>query len=176
MSTYHLIRDGEIVASRDFPEGEEVPKLAANKGVWAPEIVVDPDFDPSTQVREGPVQQIRGSSVLLVYTVRAKSADEVGDLRAGVIAAIRAEAKRRILDIMDEDRQRNSLARGVELITTLGPDPAKWPAEDQQTYAVVSAEWGQIKAIRARSDVLEAALPRDAKALSAFDPLAGWDE
>lgn len=41
MALYDLIRDGEIVDSRDF---DVTPTLAANKGAWLPQYRPNPDF------------------------------------------------------------------------------------------------------------------------------------
>jgi hypothetical protein len=175
MSLFYWVREGEIVASREFGDGEEIPQLAANKGAWLPEIVVMPQFDPATEVRTGPEQQITDTAVLQVYTVRAKEQSEVAQMRAGKVAAVKAEAGRRILVIMPEWKQRNFLALGQEMITDHGPDRTQWPQDMQTLYTAVRAEWEQIKAIRARSDQLEATIPTDAAGIAAFDPLAGWE-
>lgn len=110
-----------------------------------------------------------------VWQTESFAADELAALRAFRAAEVKAEAERRILAIMPEYEQRNMLALGQELVTTHGPAPAAWPAEDQALYAEVMAKWAQIKAIRAASDAIEADLPSDAAGLAAFDvAAAAW--
>lgn len=71
------------------------------------------------------------------------------------IAAIKAEARRRIIAIMNEDRQRNTLAAGLEATMTHGADPANWPPELQQRQAEAMTAWAEIERLRARSDEIE---------------------
>lgn len=72
---------------------------------------------------------------------------------------VRAEAERRILEIMPAHQQRNSLALGMEMSMAHGPDPANWPAEQQAIHAQVMAAWAAIKALRAASNIIEAMDP-----------------
>lgn len=72
---------------------------------------------------------------------------------------IKAEAERRILAIMDKNKQRNLLAHGLEAIFTHGPNPAQWPAADRVLQQETMPKWARIKAIRAASDALEAISP-----------------
>lgn len=172
---------GEILARRDREE-ETVPPpeaLAAHKPRWLPIVAEDPPpVTPGAEVREGPVEVVDlvAGVVRLAYSVRESTPEEVAELRAAKVAAIKAEATRRILALMPEHDQRNSLALGMEMVTTYGPDPAGWPAEMRARYEADLAIWTEIKAIRARSDQLEAALPEDPAELWAVDPLVGWDD
>lgn len=76
---------------------------------------------------------------------------------------VKAEANRRILAIMPEHVQRNTMARGFENVMTYGADVSQWPAEEQQAAAESLAAWAKIKTIRAKSNVIEAmpTLPTD---------------
>lgn len=173
MPHYHLIRDGEIVASREFAEGEEVPELAPNKGVWLPEVVDDPPLDPATEVKGGAVQAIEADRVLIAYPVRAKTAEEVAAMRVAKLAEIKAEARRRILEQYPEWKQANMTARGVELVKAAVARP--WTAEEQAEADALQAAWDGIKAVRVRSDALEAAVPAEAAGIAAVDATQGWD-
>lgn len=95
--------------------------------------------------------------------------------RADLVAAAKAEAGRRILSILPDYKQRNLLARGLELHAK---GPATWSEAEQAEWAAGNALWSRIKAIRARSDALEAEIAAmDAAALAAFDPAAAsWPE
>ena len=75
---------------------------------------------------------------------------------AALIAAIKDECRRRILLIADEDKQRNLTARGVEL--TLAVAQGSLSQAGATELADLQALWGRIKALRAASDVKEAAL------------------
>jgi len=151
--------------------------LARHKPRWLPVVTEGYEpFDPVAQVREGPVETVEARRLLETWTVRDKSGDELAAMRAAVVAAIKAEATRRILAIMPETQQRNALALGMEMVTTIGPDPADWPAEVQAIHTAAMAAWTAIKDIRALSNQLEASVPETAAAIAAFDPLAGWDD
>jgi len=74
-------------------------------------------------------------------------------------ADVKSEAARRINQIMLDYQQRNALALGMEAVLTYGPDTAKWPSELQAVNEAVMAKWATIKAIRARSNEIEAMEP-----------------
>lgn len=172
---------GEILARRDLDE-EIVPApeaLAPQKPRWLPIVPENlPAFTPGAQVCEGPVEVVDlvAGVVRLAWSARVSTPEEVAEMRAAKVAAIKAEATRRILALMPDHDQRNSLALGMEMVTTYGPDPAGWPAEMRARYEADLAIWSEIKAIRARSDQLEAALPEEPGELWSVDPLAGWED
>jgi hypothetical protein len=74
------------------------------------------------------------------------------------IVRIKNEAATRIDAIMPDWKQRNTLARGLAM--ALGSIVAGKPLSDadKAEVAAVLAVWGQITAIRAASDVAEAAV------------------
>lgn len=78
---------------------------------------------------------------------------------APTVEDVKAEAARRILAIMPDYQQRNALAMFAEAAQLHGPDPANWPPELQAVNADVMAKWAAIKAIRQRSDEIEAMQP-----------------
>jgi hypothetical protein len=73
---------------------------------------------------------------------------------------VKAEAGRRILQIAPDWKQRNLTARGVELVLALVKNKP-WTAEEAAEAQAIQAVWDRIKAVRAASDGLEAALPQD---------------
>lgn len=75
------------------------------------------------------------------------------------VADVKAEAGRRIEAILPDYKQRNVLAFGLEAVMTYGPDPADWPVQLQAVNADMQAKWAVIKAIRVRSDEIEAIDP-----------------
>lgn len=66
-----------ILELRDFAS---TPNDPTGKGWrWLPIIITDPAFDPATQVRTGPVTTVETLRVTRVWTVRAKTAQELDD-------------------------------------------------------------------------------------------------
>lgn len=75
------------------------------------------------------------------------------------ISAIKVEARRRILLIMTEDQQRNTLAAGQAAVMQFGADPANWPEELQVRQVAAMEAWSEIERLRARSNEIEAMDP-----------------
>lgn len=86
-----------------------------------------------------------------IITAEQKAAEA----RASYVQAVKAECRRRILAIMSEDRQRNTLAAGQAATMQYGADPDGWPAELRQRQAEAMAAWAEIERLRARSDEIE---------------------
>lgn len=178
MRLYALVSpEGTILHERWLDEANVPSALAPGKPRYLPvEAQAEPDPGPG-QVVEGPVVEVdlAAGEVRKTFSMRDLDAGELAQLRARKVAEIKAEAGARILAIMPEVQQRNSLALGMEMVTKHGPDPAGWPAPMLARYQADIAAWDQIKAIRARSDVLEAALPETAAELAAFEAAqADW--
>ena len=74
-------------------------------------------------------------------------------------AQVKAECRRRILLIMTEDQQRNTLAAGQAATMTYGADPTSWPPDLQARQAAAMGAWSEIERLRARSDEIEAMEP-----------------
>jgi hypothetical protein len=72
---------------------------------------------------------------------------------------VKKEAERRILNIMDRDKQRNVMAKGLQMVIEHGPDVSLWPPEEQARAAATLTVWVQIEAIRAASNLIEAMNP-----------------
>ena len=89
-------------------------------------------------------------------------------VKPDIKSAIKAEAGKRILLVAPEWKQRNLIARAVELRDIM--DDRWLTAADQGEKDAAAVVWGQIKAIRAHSDSLEA----DVDAGKAVDVGAGW--
>jgi hypothetical protein len=71
-------------------------------------------------------------------------------------ADVKAEAARRILAVVPEWKQRNMTARAAEL-AKIGE--ANWTTEQSAEWAAGQALWDQVKAIRVKSDEIEALNP-----------------
>lgn len=72
---------------------------------------------------------------------------------------VKAEAARRIDLVMKDYEQRNALALGQEMVLTYGRDATNWPADKQAMLASIMGKWTSIKAIRAKSNEIEAMAP-----------------
>lgn len=75
---------------------------------------------------------------------------------AGTVEQVKAEANRRILEIVPEWKQRNLLAQAAQLNRK---PVADWTAEEQAAVDAGDAVWAQVQAIRAKSDEIEAMNP-----------------
>lgn len=74
-----------VVDEREF-NGATPPDLREREGVeWRPIQVTAPAFDAKTQVRTGPVRTVFADRVEDVFTVRAKTAQEISDERDSVV-------------------------------------------------------------------------------------------
>lgn len=73
--------------------------------------------------------------------------------------AVKAECRRRILRILNEDQQRNTPAAGLAATMQYGADPANWPVELQRRQGEALAAWVEIERLRDRSDEIEAMIP-----------------
>ncbi|UYN98348.1 MAG: hypothetical protein KIT02_10255 [Devosia sp.] len=75
------------------------------------------------------------------------------------IAGIKAECRRRILLVMSEDQQRNTLAAGQAATMQYGADPAGWPEALQARQSAALVAWAEIERLRAKSNAIEAMDP-----------------
>ncbi len=89
---------------------------------------------------------------------RDERAAKEAERRAKRPAAIKAEAYRRIVAIIPEWKQRNLTAEGVELLSKLA-DGQTLTAQEQTARTKNLAMWAQVKAIRTKSNELEAMDP-----------------
>ena len=90
-----------------------------------------------------------------IITAERKAADA----RQIAIRSIKSECERRILAVMSEHRQRNTLAAGQAATMQYGADPTNWPADLQALQATALAEWAEIERLRSRSNEIEAMDP-----------------
>lgn len=87
-------------------------------------------------------------------------------------AEVKAECRRRILAIMSEDQQRNTLAAGQAATMQYGADPTYWPTDLQERQAAAMAAWAEIERLRARSNEIELMdpIPEDITAEALWAP------
>ena len=72
-----------------------------------------------------------------------------------ISSLIKEECRRRILLILSEDQQRNTLAEATAAIMEYGADPATWPPDLQDRQLAAMSAWAEIKRLRARSNEIE---------------------
>lgn len=171
MTRYALVKDGDIISPNVQEPNVDQTLLAEGKPRRLPVVTVGAEFDPVSQVREGPDLSVDGDTVVESWTVRDKNADEIAEMKSAKVAVIKAEARRRILAVMPEHAQLNALALGQEMTLLHGPDPSGWPTQALAVYAEVMPKWAVIKAIRAASDAMEA----DVASLDTPAEIAGYD-
>lgn len=91
------------VVMRDLldPVTKEVSAING-KPFYVQAIITDPPFDPTTEVKEGPVDSYDGNIATRVYTVRAKTAQELADEQTVKdIAALRNAGKDAVLVLVE---------------------------------------------------------------------------
>lgn len=94
-------------------------------------------------------KMVNGSLVDMTTDEINRARDEA---TAASIAAIKTEAARRIIDRYPEWKQRNMIARGVELINI---GAANWTETEQAEADALDASWAWIKSVRLASNALE---------------------
>lgn len=87
------------------------------------------------------------------------SLEAVKAARLAKIAEVKAECNRRVIAIMPEHHQRNTLAAGLMAVTQYGQDLASWPADEKARHDAAMIKWAEIERLRARSDLIEAMRP-----------------
>lgn len=147
-----LRRDNKNVS---FPKNPS-DSLLANWNVYPYTVDTQPEYDKRTQrIEAGSFDNSTGSWVQ-TWNVVDKTAEEISQYDAEMVAGVKAEAQRRILEILPEWKQRNLTARAAELAIK---GVSNWTAEETSEYEAGQAVWDRIKAIRAASDALEAQSP-----------------
>ena len=100
---------------------------------------------------------------------------DLADARAALAAEVKAEAGRRIVDVMPEWKQRNAIAHAVALIrkVQLG---GVLTADESASEAGYAAVWSRVSELRAASDRKEAEIAKlaDLGAAETYAVEAGW--
>lgn len=120
-------------------------------------VVADrPSYDKATQrIEHSSFDNSSGSWVLTWVTV-AKTPAELEEYTATMVSKVKAEARRRILTILPEWKQRNLTARAAELSIK---GVTNWTSEEQLEYDNGQELWNEIKVLREKSNILEALSP-----------------
>lgn len=157
MAKHALIHNGSVSEFRNVePASIPAHKVADDGGpLLRPVVESDvPAFRPELAQLSTSIV-VEKARVLVQHTVVEKP---LTDQRA----AVKAEARRRILARFPDWKQANMTARGVDL-QDLWRRNAKWAETEQAEADALSAAWVWIRAVRAASDAIEAldAVPAD---------------
>lgn len=112
-------------------------------------------------------QPLTATQLLAIQPLLDNGVPEVID-----VAAVKAEASRRILAILPAHKQANTLARSSELLEVIASG-GTLTAEEEADRLAAKAAWAEVSAIRAASNVIESQeLPSDYLGLiDAFDAI-----
>lgn len=122
---------------------------------FTPEEIADAGYvavSPAPTPEPHQVVQWSGTDWLLVD----KTAEELAEEQAQRVAAVKAEAYRRIVAICPEWRQRNLTAQAAQLAKK---GETNWTQDEADAWAAGELLWAQISAIRLKSDEIEAMDP-----------------
>jgi hypothetical protein len=147
------VETAEGWAVDDLPEGAAVWVLDADGGEAVPAAGLSgalPD-DGDFQITVSGPAPWRPSSVQIRRGLGSVMARAVA--RAAQVARVKAEASRRILEVVPEWKQRNLTAQAAQLAEK---GRANWTAEDLAAWNAGMAIWAQVAAVRAASDAIEA--------------------
>lgn len=119
-----------------------------------------PVYNEATQriVRQQP--QLINNQWMVKWVVVDKTEEEQIQYRENQVRNVKAEAKRRIISIAPEWKQRNMIARGLEFARKMIRDgPNALTPEEEAEEAAMYALWTEVKRLRTVSDTLEAMDP-----------------
>lgn len=151
---------------------------ATNKPYTVPVVLENATFDPVTQVRVEPPQVIiEANRVRWVYTVRAKSTDEINSMRERKIGLVHDEATRRLIPTSGAamSQQIMALTRLMQLIYKY-TDRTAWSAADKNTVQQCINRLQSVEPNRNVEDtkVGELQALSDPAAINSYDTTAGW--
>lgn len=86
---YNLVKEGVVAGTHDFGS-DAPPALAAHKGKWLPQVVIDPPYDPEADNRKLKVS-VGATSVTHEYIVTPKPPKSQAELNRINNAAIQVE-------------------------------------------------------------------------------------
>ncbi len=101
---HDLIQNNKVIKSKDFGK-EKPPILSPKKGmVWLPRVIINPDYDPATQVKTFE-ETITETESRHEFVVRQKTKDEQADYNLQHIT----ETRERLYELADAEYVKRSL-------------------------------------------------------------------
>lgn len=94
MTEYALVKDGAVIEYRGDAPNVDQTKLAANKPRMLPVLEERPEYDPASEVIEGPDIVVGATQVTKRWTKRAKTQDEIDAMIAVVDRRLEREFER----------------------------------------------------------------------------------
>lgn len=195
-----LVKDGAIIEFRNYAPNADQSELAEGKPRMLPVEIAAAEFDPVSQVVEGPVYEVEETRVVERYTARAKNSDEVAEMKSAKHEETEAEFARLYCEPIaftvdgveyqfHADAEARENISGIVLLIAIGapiPNPRPWtPLGSMTPVDITHAELAGLGgAIAARKDALftikkakQAALAEltEPVDVDAVDPLAGWE-
>jgi len=199
-----LVKNGEIVEFRNYAPNVDQSELAEGKPRMLPVETIRDEYDPVSQVHEGPSYTVEADRVIERFTSRAKNQNEVAAMIAAKDAEIEAEFTRLYCAPIaysvggveytfhaDTNARENitgvlQMYREAALVGLTLPDPRQWtPMGSADPIEISRAELAGLGiTIGARKDALHTIKKARQKALAAMtdpaeigavDPITGWD-
>lgn len=90
-----LVKDGVIIEYRDYPPANDQSSLAPGKPRMLPVVEERAEYDPASEVLDGPDTIIGATQVTKRWTKRAKNQDEIDVMIAAVDRRLEREFDRR---------------------------------------------------------------------------------
>lgn len=111
--------------------------------------IVDPENSNTWRIdfKDSATDAQRAAATKYLETYNPKSGEN--------ISLIKNECRRRILLVMSEENQRNTLAAGQAAMMQYGTDPADWPEDLRIRQQAAMTAWAEIERLRARSNEIE---------------------
>jgi len=180
MALYAKVQGGNTILlyeEKDPASVGDQSQLSPNKPKWLPVVEVNANYNPVTQVREGPVIAIAATQVTWTYTVRAKNTDEVNQMRQRKLNEVHSEATIRLTPKKGAagSQQLDALTRLVQLMYKY-TDRTSWsqPDKDQVTASIKRIQDAQSMRVAEDAKVTELQDLTDPAAIDAYDTTANW--
>jgi hypothetical protein len=178
---YVRVRNGQVMGKPRVMFDPRKLQIGAEpahpeRAYFLPVEVINPSFDPATQIKEGPTYTVLADKAVMTFTVRAKTADEASSMKAEKIERVHQLGDAKLSALVTLRQQVQALTRLVQLLYA-HTDTSTWTAQQRQLVAALGGRLANIQNIREMEDtkVTElTALPNDAAAINAYDENAGW--
>jgi hypothetical protein len=154
-------------------------KLAPNKPYLVPVVQENTAFDPNTQVQEGPATIVETERVVWRYTNRAKTTQEVEQMRTGLLLQLREQEFVRISEVMTQGEHLAMTTGGFSGMLTYGLDRNTWPAglrnQFNALFDVANTKCRDIHLVfnTKKAEIMALTTPQQ---MSAYDVTTGWPQ
>lgn len=176
--TVALIQNSVVIEYReDEALNVDQSQLAPGKPKLVPVVEQNADFDPVSQMREGPAVTVEATRVVWQWTVRAKTENEVNAMRQNKIDQVHDQATFRLTPKQGAagSQQLQALTALVQLLYKY-TDRTSWstPDKTQVTNMIKRVQDAQSMRVVEDDKVSQLQALTDPTAIDAYDPSAGW--